>query len=103
MCFRKKKPNKIVAEDMEFIERNANAVGILIALSDCAEFHALQEKIKYLKPSSNKKILDYEAKIKNALDDAKIELKREKHDQTKVISETVKKVEYLIAERKTGM
>lgn len=103
MCFGKKKSNKIAAEDRALIERNANAVGVLIALCDCKEFRVLQEKLKYLKPSDNKKALDYEAKIKNALDDAKIELKRAKNDQTKVVSDTVRKIECLIAERRTIM
>lgn len=100
MCFRKKKRNdKLLVEDREQIDRNQKIVDILIAIYDCDEFRAIQQKIKYLKPSANKKVIEYDAKIKNALDDIKIDLHKKKSNPQEVAEDALKSISILIAER----
>ncbi len=100
MCFKRKRSNdKLVIEDRDQIDRNQKAVDVLIAIYDCEEFRELQQKIKYLKPSSNKKVIDYDTKIKNSLDDIKIELHKKKSDSQEVAEGALKSISILIAER----
>lgn len=66
MCFfRKKKVAEKVKEDRELVEGNSKAIEALIILANnndvvINELQGLQEKLKYLIPSDNSKVVDYD-------------------------------------------
>ena len=79
MCFRRKKVSEKVYDNRELISHNERAVAALIVLAGddeelVTEFRKLQEKIKYLTPSNNSKVVDCDKKIKNLIEDLRIVL-----------------------------
>jgi|GEM_PF-2118085 hypothetical protein len=80
MCsFKKKKASEAVKKDREQISINERSFETLIVLAkENADFavslRTTREKIKYLTPSADKKVTDYEKKIHNLIDDLKIVL-----------------------------
>lgn len=102
MCFfRKKKAADKVKEDRELIETNSKAIDALIILAkDNTEvisgLRELQKQIKYLIPSENHKVMDYDRAIGNKIGDLRIVL-------TKADGEINKKVENLLTEIKLAI
>lgn len=101
MCFfRKEKVADKTKYDRDLIEANSRAVEALIVLAKekMATVEALktvQEKIKYLKPSNDTKVIHYDEVIKNKIGDLRIVLT--KSDKTvKCEHETLSKVEFEI-------
>lgn len=80
MClFRKKKVAVKTQDDKELIAVNSKSIEALIVLAkdniDIVEtLKELQEKIKYLTPSNNFKVIDYDKLIKNKIDDLRMVL-----------------------------
>jgi hypothetical protein len=60
--------------------------------------NALKPKLKYLIPSTNKNVIEYDKKIKNLFEDMKIVLSKNNKDEEKSMS-MIKETERLIAER----
>lgn len=102
MCFfRKKKSADKVKEDRELIESNSRAVDALIILAKdnvdvISGLKELQKQIKYLIPSENRKVVDYDKTIGNKIGDLRIVL-------TKADGEVNKKVENLLTEIKLAI
>ena len=79
MCFRRKKASEKVENNRELISHNARSMEALVVLAREDEelkqkFRKLEEKIKYLTPSTDGKVLDYDKKIKNLIEDLRIVL-----------------------------
>ena len=76
MFFKKKNNAAKTVENRELIESNAKSIGALIVLANgntdmIGELEELQEKLKYLIPSQDSKIIDYDKKIKNLIAELK--------------------------------
>lgn len=99
--FRTKKEADKTKDDRELIAANSSALEALFVLANgneelVSELKNLQEKIKYLIPSSDSKINDYDKTIKNKIGDLRIAL-------TKADGETSKKVEGLVTDIKLAV
>ena len=104
MCFFKKKKSVANSEDRELIESNSKSVDALIVLAgDNSEYikdlQELKEKLKYLMPSPDSKILDYDKKIKNNLDDMRIALTKADGEESKKVDRYFTDIKLLIADR----
>ena len=102
--FKKKKESVKNTEDRELIEMNSKMVDALIVLSSNEEFDEqlkdLKEKLKYLVPSTDEKVLKGDKKIKEALQDLKIALSKNGDvEENAKVKNLFKDVEVLIAER----
>ena len=104
MCFRRKKNNAANKnfEDRELIARNSKLIDALLVLTDeenlKADLKKLQEELKFLIPSPNDKVYEYDKKIGNSIDDIRILLK--KGDNAKA-SKMLRDVRELISMRNT--
>ena len=109
MCFRRKKVSEKVYDNRELISHNERAVAALIVLAEgdeelIEEFRQLQEKIKYLTPSNNGKVVDCDKKIKNLIEDLRIVLvkadkKSEDEGLSAKASSLLKQIKLTIADR----
>lgn len=74
----KKKDSELLQEDKKLIAENSNAISTLKVLIEnkeyLAELNKMQEQLKYLAPSIDSYQLNYDKKIKNQIDDLKVEL-----------------------------
>lgn len=108
MLFKKKKIADVLREDREDIATNANKVDALIVLAgdnlqmkqDLCE---LKEQLKYLRPSEDKKVNEYEKKIKNMIDDLKIALNKSDGESTEKAAKLIKNIKVAIAERNVNL
>jgi hypothetical protein len=102
MCFRKKDVAKINQSDRDLINYNSKTIDVLVSMSNSESFinalNALKPKLKYLIPSTNKNVIEYDKKIKNLFEDMKIVLSKNNKDEEKSMS-MIKETERLIAER----
>lgn len=102
MCFRKKDVAKINQSDRDLINYNSKTIDVLVSMSNSESFinalNALKPKLKYLIPSTNKNVIEYDKKIKNLFEDIKIILSKNNKDEEKSLS-MIKETERLIAER----
>lgn len=108
MC-RKSNKTKLANQDRELIEENANAIDTLIILAknnakvDNAKIEealkTLQNKLRYLIPSPEQKILKLDEQIKNQIQDEKIQLNRAIIVELSDIKDFVKEIEVSIATR----
>lgn len=109
MCFfRKRKIAVRTQDDRELIAVNSKAIESLIVLAKdnadiIANLKELQEKIKYLTPSNNSKVIDYDKLIKNKIDDLRIVFIKSdsavKNDVEKVIMD----IKVAVADRNTKL
>ncbi len=108
MClFRKKTKAEKNYNDRELVEKNALRADVLIAMVvDCPEAVKLLEKVKeqlkYLQPSDKKDVYDYDCKIKNMLEDGKIDfnkVEKSSGNKEEAAQAFSKKIGVLIAER----
>lgn len=68
------------------IAANAQTIEVLLVLAKgkedtIAELKAIQDKLKYLSPSTNEKVKEIDEKIKDELGDLKIELNKKKEEE----------------------
>ncbi len=104
--FKKKKVADKVKEDRELIEVNSKAIEALIILAKdnvdiVNELHVLQEKLKYLIPSDDSKIVDYDKAIKNKIGDLRIVLTKSDGEVTKKTTNIITDIKLVIADRNT--
>lgn len=107
MCFfRRKKVADKVKEDRELVEANSKAIEALIILAKdnivvVNELQGLQEKLKYLIPSDNSKVVDYDKAIKNKIGDLRIVLTKSDGEVTKKASDILTDIKLAVADRNT--
>lgn len=79
----KKDERELLLESRRRVGDNAQSVDVLLVLASGKDemtdkLKALQEKLKYLSPSADEKVKAIDEKIRQALDDVKIELTKSK-------------------------
>ena len=105
MCFRRKKASEKVIDNRELISTNERSIESLIVLARDDEeliqkFRRLQEKLKYLTPSKDGKVIDYDKKIKNLIEDLRIVLVKADGEPMPPKGETLlRQIELAIADR----
>lgn len=109
MCFfgKKKVADKTKA-DRELIETNSKAIDTLIVLAKSndeliASLRELQEKLKYLVPTDNSKVVDYDKTIKNKIDDLRIALSKGDSADSRKVSNLVADINCAISDRNTRL
>lgn len=76
----------ILLASKDLIASNAQSIEVLLVLAKgkektTKELKALQDKLKYLSPSTNEKVKAIDEKIKDELGDIKIELNKKKDEE----------------------
>ena len=105
MCFfRRKKDSEKNADDRELIETNSKSIEALLVLaSDNAELSdglkELQEKLKYLVPSTDSKVIDADKKIRNLIGDLRIALTKSDGEESKKVDRYFTEIKMAIADR----
>lgn len=105
MFFKKKKtPTEMNREDRKLIEANAKAFETLLVLSQSEEFNKelkrVQTQVTYLTSSTSEKVMNFDKKIKETIDDLKISLTKDGHaESNSKAPKLLHDVELLIAER----
>ena len=105
MCFfHKKKASEKAVNDRKLINENAKAVDALIILAEDDEIlvkqlQEIQEKIKYLLPSEDDKIYDFDKKIKNLIEDARIALVKADGETSKKVNKALSQIKLTISDR----
>lgn len=102
--FRKKKASQKNGEDRELISENERAVESLLILSAGNEemekdLRSLKEKLKYLTPSDDGKIYDYDKKIRNLIEDMRIALIKADGETNKKVEGALLQLKLTIADR----
>lgn len=102
--FRRGKAADKNKEDRALISSNERAIDALIILSEQNEemkedLKAVKEKIKYLVPSAEGKILDFDKKIKNLIEDMRIALVKADGETNKKVESILKDIKLAIADR----
>lgn len=104
------KKRKSVAEktldDRELVATNSKAMDELIVLAKdnediIEELKSLQETMKYLVPSDDSKVIDYDKKIKNLIGDMRIALTKSDGEDSKKTDELLTDLKLAIADRNT--
>lgn len=105
MCiFKRKKASDKVKDDRELIEFNAKSMDSLIVLAKdnqelISRLRDLKEAVKYLIPSDNSKVVDYDKTIKNKIGDLRIALTKSNGENSKKIDEAIGDLKLSIADR----
>lgn len=107
MCFffkRKNLAKEKTNEDRSLIDVNYKSIETLIVLSTDKEFtdelKKMQEQLKYLIPSADDKVYEYDKKIKNGIGDLKICLTKDGDAKNSVrAKQSIQNIKVLIAER----
>lgn len=104
MCFKKRNKSKLIAQDRELIELNANAVDTLVVLAadnvDIVDaLRDLQNKLRYLIASDNAKVYKLDEIIKNQLQDMKLYLNKPKKVEIEGTKEYIREIEVSIVSR----
>ncbi|MCH5148757.1 MAG: hypothetical protein J1G05_05285 [Clostridiales bacterium] len=94
--------------DLKLIAENTKFVEVLLVQAEgneevVKELKELQENLKYLKPSREKKVYDYDKKIKDNLGDLKIAFTKTDGEGSKKTVQLIKDVKILVAERNTNV
>ncbi|MGN0565505.1 MAG: hypothetical protein ACI4IU_02310 [Candidatus Limousia pullorum] len=102
--FKKKNQADKTKEARELIAQNAQSVNTLILLARnnqtiIEELNLLQEKLKYLIPSTNSKVVEYDKTIKNKLGDLRIALIKTDGENSKKITELIEDIKIIIDDR----
>ncbi len=103
--FKKKAESDIAIESVKLIERNANLVSNFAVLTQkidgelSARFKEIQERLRFLKPVSDKADMKTDLKISDKLDDLKIELSRSENGRFQKAKDIVRDIEFLITAR----
>lgn len=105
MClFKKKQTADKVKEDRELVAQNSKLVDGLIVIAGANEelvkdLQQLKEQIKYLIPSDNSKIVDYDKTVKNKIEDLRIALIKDDGESSKKASALIRDIKLAIADR----
>ncbi len=104
MCFKKRNKSKLIAQDRELIELNANAVDTLIVLAGENEeiigaLKDIQNKLRYLIASDNTKVYKLDEIIKNQLQDMKLYLNKPKKVEIEGVKDYIREIEVSIVSR----
>ena len=104
--FGKKRAKDKVSGDKDLIEENAKAIEALLILAENneemkSELKSAQEKIKYLPPSEDSKIFDFDKKIKNLIEDMRIALVKADGESSKKVENVLTQIKLTIADRNT--
>jgi len=104
MCFFKKKTADKARVDRELVETNSKAIEALMILAKNNDelidsLKELQEKLKYLVPSENSTIFDYDKSIKNKIDDLRIVLSKSDGGDSRKIFGLITDIKCLVADR----
>lgn len=107
MFFRKKKSADKVKDDRELVEANSKAIDALVVLADgndaiVSELKELQQKLKYLIPSLNSKVIDCDKLIRNIIGDLRIALTKSDGETTKKAADILTDIKLAIADRNTN-
>ena len=104
--FFKKKNSVKSAEDKDLVSENERSVDALIILAQQAndeqfveQLKQLKEQIKYLIPSTEDKVRDYDKKIKNLLGDLRIALVKGDSEITVKAGNLLTQIKLAIADR----
>ena len=102
--FKKSKGSEKGWNDRELISQNERATEALMILAAdnekiTGELKALREKIKYLTPSNDGKIYDYDKKIKNLIEDMRIALVKADGETSKKVENALMQIKLTIADR----
>lgn len=94
--------------DNKLISENAKFVDVLLVQAEGneeveKELQDLKESLRYLKPSREKKIYDYDKKIKDSLGDLKIAFTKTDGEGSKKTVQLIKDIKMLVAERNTNL
>ena len=111
MClFHRKKEADIVKADKQLISENEKTMDVLIVLAEqsknekiVTEFKQIKEKLKYLIASDNEKVIDFDKKIKNAIEDLRIFLVKDDSGQTPKAEKLITQIKITIADRNAHM
>ena len=108
MCFFRKKRESVKAiQEKELVSDNEKSIDALIVLAEqqeenedfIAELKKLKESIKYLIPSTDSKVHDYDKKIKNLIGDLRIVLVKEDGEKTDKAKKILTQIKLAIADR----
>lgn len=104
MCFRKRNKSKLIADDRNIIEANANAVDTLVVLASDNEevidaLKDIQNKLRYLIASDNAKVYKLDEIIKNQLQDMKLYLNKPKKVEIEGVKDYIREIEVSIVSR----
>ena len=93
--------NKLIAENFKFVD-------VLLVQAEgneevVKELNELKENLKYLKPSKEKKVYDYDKKIKDSLGDLKIAFTKTDGEESKKTVQLIKEIKMLVAERNVNL
>lgn len=104
MFFRQKKASVKVGNDRELISENEKSIDALMILAKNNEslvqqLRGIKEKIKYLIPSENGKVYDFDKKIKNLIGDARIALVKADGKASEKVENVLSQIELAISDR----
>lgn len=105
--FRKRKSvAEKTLDDRELVATNSKAMDALVVLAKdnediIEELKSLQETMKYLVPSDDSKVIDYDKKIKNLIGDMRIALTKSDGEDSKKTDELLTDLKLAIADRNT--
>lgn len=106
MWFKKKKVSEKVQDDRELISLNERSIEALIVLAKnredlIKELRQLQEKLKYLTPSNDAKVSDYDKKIKALIEDLRILLVKadDEKELPPKVEGTIQQIRLMMADR----
>lgn len=103
MFFKKKKASEENIADREIIAHNSKAIEVLIVICEDdeikKELRILEEKLKYLMPSPDSKIIEHDKKIKAHIEDMKILMTKSNGTVNEKITGTIRDLKVLISER----
>lgn len=104
MFFKKRRMAADNKEDRELIEFNSKSIDVLLTLTENEELQAelrkIQEEIKFLIPSPDGKIFDFDKKIKAQIEDMKILFTKNADGKMESkIKDAIRELKVLIAER----
>lgn len=107
--FGKKKPTSDkVGSNRELISENERAIDALILLAGenekmIEQLKEVKEQIKYLIPTDNPKVVEYDTKIKNSIEDMRIALVKSEGEVDKKIESMLLQIKLAIADRNTKL
>ena len=89
MCFRKKNVPQLRNKDRELIDEMDSIFDVMLAkVSDSNVVEAIKTtkgSVHYLVPSSDKKVISLDEKLKNQIEDLRADVIKEKYDSGKII------------------
>lgn len=102
--FGKKKISVKIGNDRELISENAKAIDSLVILAGSndalvRQLREIQETLKYLIPSDEDKVYDFDKKIKNLIEDMRIALVKADGETSKKAGDVLMQLKLAISDR----